>query len=85
MKFLPLLIPFYINFTCSGFLKYPKLVYILLHSDSQECSIFQSDDDHQHASHFSRISTDVKEFVNACMRDGFNSNKIIMEKITFHK
>ena len=71
---------------CVGFHKCPCTIYLLKHSDSQECSIWKADTQHKHNTNASnRLPKKTIELVQQCIKDGIRSNKRIIEKIKANK
>ena len=67
-------------YRCKGFEKCQKIVYIHMHCDSFECSIFQSNEEHMHPVNSSKIPAQVIELVQQWFKDSITSNKRILEK-----
>ena len=68
-------------YRCKGHLKCKKYAYIHLHSNSFECSIYQSTEDHLHQTHPSKIPQQIQDLVQQCIKDNIISNKTVKRAI----
>ena len=67
-------------YNCKKYIKCRKTMYINLHNDSSECTIFRCIEDHNHEENKYHIPQKLKDLVENCLKDGINSNKRILKK-----
>ena len=68
-------------YRCKGFSNCKKIVYILMHVDSLQCTIFQSSAEHNHEQNSAKIDPQVYDLVKDSLNDKVVSNSRILEKL----
>lgn len=68
-------------YTCSNNNKCPKTMYLLLHNDSQKCSLFQSELEHNHSNntHKSRLPQSSVDFITEQVKMGVKRNNQLVQ------